>query len=62
MNTRQALVRVSVAAMLASCSVALASTGTVTYNIAPPAGLPATDPAFNLPSLSGTKSIARQGF
>jgi len=39
-----------------------ASTGTFTYNIAPPAGIPASDPAFNLPTLSGTKPITRQGF
>jgi hypothetical protein len=38
------------------------STGTFTYNIAAPAGLASTDPAFNLPALSGTKSITRQGF
>jgi hypothetical protein len=41
---------------------ATASSGTFTYNIAAPAGLSADDPAFNLPSLSGTKSITRQGF
>lgn len=39
-----------------------ASTGTFTYNIAAPSGIAANDPAFNLPSLAGTKSIARQGF
>lgn len=39
-----------------------ASNGTFTYNIAPPAGLAASDPAFNLPALSGTKTITRQGF
>ena len=38
------------------------SAGTFTYNIAPPAGLAATDPAFNLPTLSGSKAIVRQGF
>lgn len=38
------------------------STGTFTYNIAPPAGLASSDPAFNLPTLSGTRSITRQGF
>ena len=38
------------------------SSGTFTYNIAPPAGVPATDPAFNLPTLSGSKAIVRQGF
>ncbi|MGD9954315.1 MAG: hypothetical protein AB7S87_17220, partial [Burkholderiales bacterium] len=36
--------------------------GTFTYAIDPPAGLPATNPAFGLPALSGTKSIVRQGF
>ena len=36
--------------------------GTFSYQIAPPAGVPATDPAFNLPSFSGTKSIVRQSF
>ena len=36
--------------------------GTFTYNIAPPAGTAASEPAFNLPTLSGTKSITRQGF
>jgi hypothetical protein len=39
-----------------------ASNGTFTYNIAAPAGLPSTDPAFGLPSFSGTKSISRQSF
>lgn len=38
------------------------STGTFTYNIAPPSGLASNDPAFNLPALSGSKSITRQGF
>ncbi|HYC38466.1 MAG TPA: hypothetical protein VEC19_18705 [Usitatibacter sp.] len=38
------------------------SNGTFTYNIAPPAGLAPSDPAFNLPTLSGSKSITRQGF
>lgn len=38
------------------------SAGTFTYNIAPPSGLASTDPAFNLPTLSGSKSIVRQGF
>ena len=36
--------------------------GTFTYNITPPANVAATDPAFNLPALSGSKSITRQGF
>lgn len=39
-----------------------ASTGTFTYNIAAPAGIPSTDPAFGLPSFSGTRSIQRQSF
>jgi hypothetical protein len=39
-----------------------ASNGTFTYAIAPPAGIPSTDPAFGLPSFSGTKSITRQSF
>ena len=38
------------------------NSGTFSYNIAPPTGLASTDPAFNLPALSGTKSITRQGF
>lgn len=38
------------------------STGTFTYNIAPPVGIAATDPAFNLPTLAGSKAIVRQGF
>lgn len=39
-----------------------ASNGTFTYNIAAPAGIPSTDPAFGLPSFSGTKGITRQSF
>jgi hypothetical protein len=39
-----------------------ASAGTFAYNIAVPAGLASDDPAFGLPSLSGTKSIQRQSF
>jgi hypothetical protein len=39
-----------------------ASNGTFTYNIAAPAGLPSTDPAFGLPAFSGTKNISRQSF
>jgi hypothetical protein len=39
-----------------------ASNGTFTYNIAAPAGIPSTDPAFGLPSFSGTKPITRQSF
>ncbi|HQZ44544.1 MAG TPA: hypothetical protein PK042_00440 [Usitatibacteraceae bacterium] len=36
--------------------------GVFTYNIAPPAGLAVTNPAYGLPALSGTKAIQRQGF
>jgi hypothetical protein len=39
-----------------------ASNGTFTYNIAAPAGIPSTDPAFGLPSFSGTRNITRQSF
>ena len=39
-----------------------AQAGTFAYNIAAPAGLAASDPAFGLPSMSGTKSIQRQSF
>lgn len=39
-----------------------ASTGTFAYNIAPPSGLASADPAFGLPSFSGTKTIQRQSF
>lgn len=38
------------------------SSGTFTYNIAAPTNVASTDPAFNLPTLSGTKAITRQGF
>jgi hypothetical protein len=38
------------------------STGTFQYNIAPPAGLASTDPAFGLPSFSGTRPISRNNF
>jgi hypothetical protein len=38
------------------------STGTFQYDIAPPAGLASTDPAFGLPSFSGTKPISRNNF
>ena len=41
---------------------ASSSAGTFTYNIAPPSGVASTDPAFNLPTLSGSKAIVRQGF
>ena len=36
--------------------------GQFRYEIAPPAGVSPTDPAFNLPAFSGTKSIVRQSF
>jgi hypothetical protein len=36
--------------------------GTFTYNVTPPAGLAANDPAYNLPALSGSKPIQRQVF
>ena len=39
-----------------------ATNGAFTYDIAPQAGLSPYDPAFNLPAMSGTKSITRQGF
>ena len=41
---------------------ASASSGTFRYDISVPAGLAPDDPAFALPSLAGSKSIARQGF
>jgi hypothetical protein len=36
--------------------------GVFTYDISSTAGLPSTNPAANLPPLSGTKNIVRQGF
>ena len=45
-----------------SFSFSSTTAGTFTYNISPPAGLASTDPAFNLPAFSGTKSIERQSF
>ena len=39
-----------------------ASHAEFTYNIAPPAGLAATDPAFGLPTLNGTKQMERIQF
>jgi len=39
-----------------------ASTGTFTYNIAPPSGLATSDPAYGLPAMSGTKQIERLNF
>ena len=38
------------------------SNATFTYNISVPSGLASSDPAFGLPSFSGTKSITRQTF
>lgn len=38
------------------------SSGTLRYEIAPPAGIASTDPAFGLPSLTGIKSIQRFEF
>jgi hypothetical protein len=38
------------------------STGTFAYNIEPPAGLAPNDPAYGLPSMSGTKQIERLTF
>ena len=38
------------------------SNGTFTYSIAAPGGLPSSDPAYNLPAMSGTKAITRQSF
>ena len=38
------------------------SNGTFTYNIAAPAGLPSTDPAFGLPAMSGSRPITRFAF
>ena len=35
------------------------SAGTFQYNVAPQAGLASTDPAFGMPSFSGTKPICR---
>jgi hypothetical protein len=39
-----------------------ANNATFTYNVNPPAGLPATDPAFGLPAFSGSKAITRIPF
>jgi hypothetical protein len=38
------------------------SSGTFTYEIAPPPGLPASDPAYNLPPMSGSRAITRFSF
>ena len=39
-----------------------ASTGTFTYNIAPPQGIASSDPAYGLPPMSGSKAIQRLQF
>lgn len=36
------------------------ASGSFTYDVRPPAGAASGSPAFNLPAMSGTKSIARQ--
>ena len=36
--------------------------GTFRYDIAPPSGLSSNDPAFGLPTMSGTKQIERLNF
>ena len=38
------------------------SSGTFSYNIAAPAGISSSDPAFNLPPMSGTRAITRFSF
>lgn len=38
------------------------SSGTFTYNVVAPTGLASSDPAYNLPAMSGTKAIQRQVF
>ena len=38
------------------------SNGTFSYNIAPPAGLSPSDPAYNLPAMSGSRAITRFSF
>jgi hypothetical protein len=38
------------------------STGTFSYTVAAPGGLASSDPAFGMPSFSGTKQITRQPF
>jgi hypothetical protein len=45
-----------------SFSFTSAATGTFTYTIAPPSGLSADDPAFGLPTMTGTKQIERLQF
>lgn len=39
-----------------------ASTATFTYDVSAPANLASNDPAYNLPAMSGTKTIQRQEF
>ncbi len=39
-----------------------AASGQFSYNIAAPGGLAPSDPAYNLPAMSGTKTIVRQSF
>ena len=39
-----------------------AANGQFSYDISPPAGLAASDPAYTLPPMSGTKAITRQSF
>jgi hypothetical protein len=39
-----------------------ASNGTFQYDIAPPSGLATNDPAYNLPPMSGSRSITRFAF
>ena len=43
-------------------SFSSSSTGSFSYNIAPPGGLAQNNPAYGLPSFSGTKAIQRQSF
>ena len=38
------------------------STGSFAYEVAAPGGLASADPAFGIPSFSGTKPIQRQPF
>jgi hypothetical protein len=45
-----------------SFSFSSSSQGTFNYDIAAPPGIASTDPAFGLPTLSGTKSIQRFQF
>jgi len=39
-----------------------ASNGVFSYSITPPSGLSTSDPAYNLPAMSGSKNITRQSF